>query len=349
MASKKEDLLDEVQLGNWNIVQDWVEKLQKELPPEEFEKNYSPIAISIELVKLMGKPGLDLAKEYADNVFPEGVEKDSTFTDGMYSLMRNKSGVPFELEPISKSGPYPRALTPVQKGVGDISFKDRISISLSDIVADFQKKPSWKGWMPPKGPMELYHATAVDNLDSIKAQGLMPFGETSAIKKPAVWMSDKPDFAINHFKNRFPGKKGVLLKLSVDPKVIGIHQSMVGYPNVYVSHETIPANMIIEEIPVSKKSTSLRNVTSENTDVFVGMKDLFKESSESLMLTPRNTELSPQVDWRYPERREPNPTGFRPFMTDSQPGPKLKETTEDSRIFFFGPSFNQNLTKVRSK
>ena len=81
----------------------------------------------------------------------------------------------------------------------------------------------------------------------------------------------------------------------------------------------------------------------------IGLSDLVKQSSESLMLTPKNTDLAPQVDWRYPERREPNPTGFRPFMTDSIPGPKLKETNEDSRIFFFGPSFNQNLTKIKKE
>jgi hypothetical protein len=218
MVLKADKLLDEILLGNWNIVQDWVEKLQKELSPEEFENNYSPLAISIELVKLMGKEGLNLAKEYADKVFLTSNEKSSVFTDGMYSLMRNKSGVPFEMEPVS--GPFPRGLVPIQKGVGDIAPIDRISFSLHDLTTGFKKEDS----------------------------------------------------------------------------------------------------------------------------VFVGMRDLV--SSESLMLMPKNTDLAPQADWRYPERQTPTPTGFRPFMTDSTPGPKLTETTEDSRIFFFGPSFNQHIKKV---
>ncbi len=611
MPYDKDTLLDEIRLGNWNSVKDIVTSLQKEMSPDAFDREFSPIAISAKLVKLMGKAGLHFAKEYADNVWE--IHKDSVFTDGVYTLDRNKSGVPFDMEPTS--GPYPRGLVPVQKGVGDISNFDKISkvfdsgwispegefignegyahddkakeyglgsaesainkgwirfnqhgnmlyfegkntsdhvkrieqflednpesaggivnldlhgkiydhIDAEDIlkyglkvmlaredrsvkVSDLQKKPSWKGWMPPKAPMELYHATAVDNMDSIKSKGLMPFGETTEIRKPAVWMSDKPDFAINHFNNRFPGKKGVLLKLSVDPKVCGLHQSMVGYPNVYVCHETIPANMIIEEIPLTKKSFSLDYINKvanalrryaqrtgavldnlkplatlwyENEDgdkyilseeelnnayfppdypyqhfrgpelrdsictsegelmsgsttmncigpivialvqeknwnwvdaltfaastcerclnilleetagdpypqeqkdsantwceccemidpdydyyyktvvqpdidrdiedsVFVGMKDLV--ASESLMLTPKNTDLAPQADWRYPVRQDPNPEGHRPFMVNDRPHKELKETNEDSHIFFFGPSFNQNLTKVK--
>src|ERR1700693_933412 len=131
-ASKKDKLLDEIKLGNWNIVQDWITSLQTELSPEEFEEQYSPLAIATEMVKEMGKDGLNLAKEYADKIFSGETEKDSVFQDGVYSLDRNKTGVPFEMEPTS--GPYPRGLVPVQKDIGDISFKDRISVSISDIT-----------------------------------------------------------------------------------------------------------------------------------------------------------------------------------------------------------------------
>jgi hypothetical protein len=130
-------------------------------------------------------------------------------------------------------------------------------------------------------------------------------------------------------------------------------QSLIGKEDVRISfgenfrgHKSIPAEYVEKyglKYAIQRSKEKLVNAFT--------LADLIKHAdgggSESLMLTPRNTDLAPQVDWRYPIRQEPNPTGFRPFMTDSPPGPKLKETIEDSHIFFFGPSFKQNLTNVK--
>ena len=107
---------------------------------------------------------------------------------------------------------------------------------------DFHTKPSWKGWKPPVEPMYLYHVTSARNLKSIQKQGLLPFGETDKFKKPAVWMTDKVDFALGHFQSRHrgTGAKPVLLKVRIDPEKVGLHQAMVGFPNVFTSHEPIP-------------------------------------------------------------------------------------------------------------
>lgn len=123
----KSTLIDNILQERWNLAKDFLEGAKSKLSSEEFEKELNPLAVSIELVKAVGKPGLNLAKEYADNIFSYSNEKDSTFTDGVYTLDRNKSGVPFEMEP--QNGPYPRALPTIEKGVGDISTFGRISFN----------------------------------------------------------------------------------------------------------------------------------------------------------------------------------------------------------------------------
>lgn len=499
MASKKDHILDEIRLENWDAVQAIVTSAQTELSPKEFENQFSPLAIAIDLVKLMGKAGLHFAKEYADNI--SEMHKDSTFTDGLYTLERNKAGEPFDLEP--QSGPYPRALPTIEKSIGDIAPIDRIArvfdsgwispegeficnegYAHDDVAREMGLGDSYsaidKGWIRfniqgnnmyfeckkipnnfkkieqflENNPDSVGKWVGLDFMDSkiydyIDEADILKYGLKTMLEREdrnikiksfslsyinrmaielrnyslktgsvlddlrpiaSLWYENESgekyilsddelmnalmpeDYPYQH--SRFPVLTDTVCVQNAPPLLEG-HTSMncIG-PIVialvqnkgwdWVDALTFAAstcerclNILLEETtgePYPDRDSAGthceccqyvdpeydnyyktvvqpeidRDILEDSHFSCVGFKDLFADAGDSgTTLYNRNTDLAPQSDWRYPVRQEPNPTGHRPFMVDSPPGPKLKETTEDSHIFFFGPSFNQNLTKIK--
>jgi 8-oxo-dGTP pyrophosphatase MutT (NUDIX family) len=395
-------LIEEVLKRNWSKVKELVHALGEKLSPDEFEKELSPLSIFIRLYKDVGLSALDIVRDYEEQIW--SMKKDSDYVDhGMYSLTRNKMK-PFEMEPTK--GPYPRALSPVQKSIGDISMFDRISSSFQSVLKSLRKRlvTADKTLFENKWTCIKETDDGYVYYEGIDGVGVLPYKIDEDTNKISYLVRDEHNPLFQNFITVVTGRRAEdehddenwMINTAVrelfeeagieaEPErftyvgelangkgstptdklfivdVTGLEQTTpetdgssyeAKSSNFWVDQDEFNqhcANSFCPYLPkFLSKLVQIHNESSkEGCLASVGVADLIKEASESLMLTPKNTDLAPQVDWRYPVRQENPGIGHRPFMRNDLPFTRLKPSEEDSHTFFFGPAFPQNLTKLR--